>query len=252
MDFFNLPCILSCLDIVSLWAYETVFLILSHPLYAPSPAHSRGQLCIPFYQLHNWFAESFSILIRDMSEPIPWAWFPSNRKWRTTKAMRIIYHLQEQTETTASKKTVWNYGVGLPSIMNWTECPDSRNASRSILGYSSSGLGWATLSRLGCSFGYGNASRSSHAPEKWNLGLRGQCLPDPSQKLPLPNLPFVQLTTSSEAHCLQYFFFKSLAKEHCWSLNVWVSLMKYFLASSVFFPNKRSSNNNKKALMLWF
>lgn len=72
MDFFNLPCILSCLDIVSLWAYETVF-NTSHPLYAPSPAHTTGQLCIPFYQLHNWFAGSFSILIRDMSEPIPWA-----------------------------------------------------------------------------------------------------------------------------------------------------------------------------------
>lgn len=72
MDIFNLPCILSCLDIVSLWAYETVFLILSHPPYAPSPAQTREQLCIHFYQPHNWFAESSSILIRAMSEPIPW------------------------------------------------------------------------------------------------------------------------------------------------------------------------------------
>jgi len=114
MDFFNLPCILSCLDIVSLWAYETVFLILPHPLYAPSAAHTGGQLCIPFYQLHNWFAESFSILIRDMSKQIPWAWLLSNRKWSTTKAMRIIYHLQGQIEATASKKMFKIMGLASP------------------------------------------------------------------------------------------------------------------------------------------
>lgn len=121
MDFFNLPCILSCLDIVSLWAYETVFLILSHPPYAPSPAHTRGQLCIHFYQLHNWFAESSSILIRDMSEPIPWAWFPSNRKWRTTRAMRTIYHLQGQIEITTAKKIslkLWDWPP-LYDELNW-------------------------------------------------------------------------------------------------------------------------------------
>lgn len=118
-DFFNLPCILSCLDIVSLWAYETVFLIPSCPLYAPSSAHTREQLYIPFYQLHNWFAESVSILIRDMSEPRPWAWFCNNRKWRTTKAMSRHLKPAREDWSHCIQKTVSNYEVGLPSIMTW-------------------------------------------------------------------------------------------------------------------------------------
>lgn len=168
MDFFNLPCILSCLDIVSLWAYETVFLILSHLPYAPSPAHTIGQLCIYFYQLHNWFAESSSILIRVMSEPIPWAWFPSNRKWRTTRAMRAIHHLQGQIEVTAAKENLFEI-MGLASPLRWTELKVQTAEIPPDLG----NIG------LGYEFAYGNISRSSHIPEKWTLELYRQCLPDP-------------------------------------------------------------------------
>lgn len=167
MDFFNLPCILSCLDIVSLWAYETVFLILSHPPYAPSPAQTRGQLCIHFYQLHNWFAESSSILIRAMSEPIPWAWFPSNRKWRTTRAKRTIYHLQGQTEVTTARKKLFEI-MGLASHLWRTKLKVQTAEIPPDLGNI----------RLGSEFGYGNSSRSSHTPEKGTLELYRHCLPD--------------------------------------------------------------------------
>lgn len=161
--FLNLPCILSCLDIVRLWAYKTV-LILSHPPYAPSPAHTRGQLCINFYQLHNWFAASSSILVRAMTEPIPQAWFPNNRKWRTTRTMRTIYHLQGQIEvTTVKKKFFWNCYLRLA-----LRCTELKVQLLSELGNI----------RLGYEFGYGNSSRSSHAAEKKTLESYRQCLPD--------------------------------------------------------------------------
>lgn len=77
---------------------------------------------------------------------------------------------------------------------------------------------WTTLSRLGCSVGYGNTPRKLTYSWKvdyciiWTWYAKPSKLQAPAtfnllQKLPLSNLLVIPLTTSSEAHSFSFIFY---------------------------------------------